>query len=131
MTGIPRATDTELLILKILWDNQPCPVRFVSEELSRMKSEEVKYTTALKLMQLMHEKGLVTRDESDRTHLYSAAHPREKMQRHVLSELASKIFGGATADLAMQALSAGKVEPEELRRLKTYIDKQLENEEGS
>ncbi|MDF1812775.1 MAG: BlaI/MecI/CopY family transcriptional regulator [Verrucomicrobiales bacterium] len=129
MAEIPRATDTELSILKILWDNQPCTVRFVTGELSRLKGEEVKYTTALKLMQLMHEKGLVTRDESERTHLYSASHTRDKMQRHVLSQLAAKIFGGATADLAMQALSAKKVEPEELRRLKAYIDKQLEAED--
>ncbi|MDF1753734.1 MAG: BlaI/MecI/CopY family transcriptional regulator [Verrucomicrobiales bacterium] len=129
MKRIPRATDSELLILKILWDHQPATVRFVTEELTRLKGEEVKYTTALKLLQLMHEKGLVERDESERSHRYSATHPREKMQRHVLKDLASKIFGGATADLAMQALSVQKVEPEELRRLKAYIDQQLQNEE--
>lgn len=128
MAKIPKATETELLILKVLWDNQPCTVRFVTEELSRIKGEEVKYTTALKLMQLMHEKGLLDRDEAERTHLYTAKHPQEKMQRHVLKDLASKIFGGATADLAMQALSAKKVEPEELRRLKAYIDQQLDKE---
>lgn len=129
MAGIPKATETELLILKILWDNQPCTVRFVTGELTRIKGDEVKYTTALKLMQLMHEKGLLDRDERERTHLYTAKHAQEKMQRHVLKDLAAKIFGGATADLAMQALSAKKVEPEELRRLKAYIDQQLEKEE--
>lgn len=129
MAGIPKATETELLILKILWDNQPCTVRFVTGELSRIKGGEVKYTTALKLMQLMFEKGLLDRDEAERTHLYTAKHSQEKMQRHVLKDLAGKIFGGATADLALQALSAKKVEPDELRRLKAYIDQQLEKEE--
>ena len=130
MAGIPRATDSELLILKILWDHQPCPVRFVAEELSRRKGEEVRYTTALKLLQLMHGKGLVKRDESERSHLYSAAHSDERMKRHILKDLAAKIFGGATADLALEALSAKKVNPEELRRLKRYIDEQLEKGEN-
>jgi len=129
MATIPKATDTELLILRILWDHQPCVVRLVTEKLSELKGDEVKYTTTLKLLQLMFEKGLVIRDESDRTHLYSAAHSPENMQRHVLKDLAAKIFGGATADLAMQALSVKKIAPEELRRLKTYIEKQLEKED--
>ena len=129
MAGIPKATETELLILKILWDHQPCSVRFVAEELSNLKGEQVGYTTALKLLQLMYEKGLVTRDESERSHRYSAVHSDQKMQRHILKDLAAKIFGGATADLALQALSAKKVNPDELRRLKAYIDQQLEKED--
>lgn len=127
---MPKATESELLILKILWDNQPCSVRFVTEQLTKQKGEEVKYTTALKLLQIMHEKDLVTRDESERSHLYSAKHDQNKMQRHVLKDLAAKIFGGATSDLAMQALSAKKVKPEELRRLRDYIDQQLEEQDN-
>ena len=131
MAGIPQATETELLILRILWDQQPCPVRVVAEELSKQRKEEVRYTTALKHLQLMFEKGLVTRDESERSHRYSAKHAEDRMQRHILKDLAAKIFGGATTELAMRALSAKKAKPEELRRLKAYIEEQLEKEEAS
>lgn len=126
MSKIPRATESELAILKILWDHQPCSVRKVTEHLSEARGEEVKYTTALKLLQLMHEKGLVNRDESERTHLYSAEHDPEKIQRSVLKDLAQRIFGGATGDLALQALSAKQADREELERLRDYIDRQLE-----
>lgn len=129
MPKIPRATESELTILKILWDHEPCSVRKVTEHLSELRGEEVKYTTALKLLQIMHEKGLVKRDESERTHLYSAKHDPEKIQRNVLKDLAQRIFGGATSDLALQALSAKEVEREELERLRDYIDKQLEEKQ--
>ena len=130
MSKIPKATDSELVILNILWDHQPCTVRFVTEQMSKSKGGEVKYTTALKLLQLMHEKGLVKRDESARTHFYSAKHSREKMQRHVLRDLAGKIFGGATTDLALQALSVGKTNPEDLERLRDYINTKLDQEKS-
>ena len=126
---IPKPTETELSILKILWDHQPCRVRLVAEELSKTKGEEVGYTTALKLLQIMHEKGLVTRDERERTHLYAAAHSARKMQRNVLKDLASRLFGGATGDLALEALAVKKVRPDQLRQLRDYIDQQLEKEE--
>lgn len=125
---IPKPTDTELSILKILWDHGPCRVRQVAEELSRERRDEVGYTTALKLLQLMHEKGLVTRDESERSHAYSARHPRERMQRHVLTSLADRIFGGATAKLAMQALSARKATPEDLKEIRRLLDELETNE---
>jgi predicted transcriptional regulator len=125
---IPKPTDAELSILRILWDHGPCRVRAVAEELSRERGEEVGYTTALKLLQLMHEKGLVTRDETERSHAYSALHPRERMQRQVLKSLADRIFGGATAQLAMQALSATPATPDELKQMRQLID-ELENPE--
>ncbi|MEO0417002.1 MAG: BlaI/MecI/CopY family transcriptional regulator, partial [Verrucomicrobiota bacterium] len=104
-------------------------VREVTEFLAEDRGEEVGYTTVLKLLQLMHEKGLVTRDESKRSHLYSAAHAKEAMQRSVLSDLAHRIFGGEATDLALQAISSGRQDPEKLKRLREYIES-IESEEN-
>ncbi len=119
---IPKPTETELSILKILWDHGPCRVRDVSERLSKERGEEVGYTTALKFLQIMFEKNLVVRDESERSHSYSAAHAKDRMQRQVLKNIADKIFGGATGELALQALSARKVKPAELKKLRAMLD---------
>ena len=85
---LPRPTDTELSILRILWDHGPARVRTVAEELSNEKGEEVGYTTALKFLQLMFEKGLVVRDESERSHRYSAAHDPEQVRGRAVGTLA-------------------------------------------
>lgn len=119
---IEKPTETELTILNILWDHGPCRVREVAEQMTKERDDEVGYTTALKMLQLMFEKGLVSRDETERSHQYSARHPRERMQRDVLKHLADKIFGGATGELALQALSARKASPTELKKLRSLLD---------
>ena len=122
-----RPTDTELSILRILWDHGPARVRKVAEELSRERGEEVGYTTALKFLQLMHEKGLVHRDESERSHRYTAAHDPDQIRGKAIGSLADKLFGGATTKLAMHALSSKPASPEELSQIRQLLD-QLESE---
>jgi predicted transcriptional regulator len=97
-------------------------VREVHEELA--KSKDVGYTTTLKLMQIMHEKGLVKRDESMRTHIYQAAVNREKTQKHLLDKMIDSLFGGSSTQLVLQALGGGeqKVSAEELAQIQTLID---------
>ncbi len=119
----PRPTESELSILGILWEHGPLRVREVTEHLSRDKGEEVGYTTALKLLQIMHEKGLVTRDESQRSHVYKPAHAQRKIQKQVIRSVADRIFGGATAELAMQAFSARKAKPGEIQQMRELLDK--------
>ena len=122
MKKLPKPTESELSILRILWEHGPCGVRVVAGELSRERQKEVGYTTALKLLQLMHAKGLVERDET-------AKHPPETMQRHVVAEVADRIFGGSTTRLAMQALSSRQASPDELTQLKQLIE-ELEQKKG-
>jgi predicted transcriptional regulator len=117
-----KPTESELEILNILWLRDLATVREVHEELA--KSKDVGYTTTLKLMQIMHEKGLVKRDESMRTHIYQAAVNREKTQKHLLDKMIDSLFGGSSTQLVLQALGGGeqKVSAEELAQIQTLID---------
>lgn len=117
-----KPTESELEILNILWHRDLATVREVHEELA--KSKDVGYTTTLKLMQIMHDKGLVKRDESMRTHIYQAAVNREKTQRHLLDKMIDSLFGGSSTQLVLQALGSGeqKVSAEELAQIQTLID---------
>jgi predicted transcriptional regulator len=122
---LPRPTDAELAILRVLWERGPSTVREVHEVLKDGSG----YTTILKLMQIMTEKGLVVRDESQRAHVYSARATQEKTQRQLVTDLVERAFGGSPAQLAMQALSTKKTSPEELaelRRLLDSLDKEVE-----
>jgi len=116
----PRPTDAELAILQVLWRHGPSTVRQVHERLSGAR--ETGYTTTLKLMQIMAEKGLVTRDESARTHVYKARRSREQTQRQLVSDLLDRAFGGSAAALVMQALSAQPHSAEELREIRRLLD---------
>ena len=98
---LPRPTDFEVSILRVLWKRGPSTVREVQEEIGR----ETGYTTVLKMMQLMAEKGLVTRDEKARTHIYKATRPAEETQRHLIRDLVDRAFNGSPMKLIMQALS--------------------------
>ncbi len=100
-----QPTDVELSFLKVLWEHGPCTVRQVHEILSREK--DMGYTTALKMLQTMHEKGLVSRDESERSHVYAAARDRQVTQRGMLKELLDKVFGGSAKELVMMAMQEG------------------------
>jgi BlaI family transcriptional regulator, penicillinase repressor len=117
-----KPTESELEILQILWQKQSATVRDVHEELA--KSKEVGYTTTLKLMQIMHEKGLVRRDESMRTHVYQPAVNKEKTQKHLLDKMIDSLFGGSSTQLVLQALGSGnqRVSSEELEQLQTLIN---------
>lgn len=116
-----KPTESELEILQILWERGLATVREVHEELSKVK--DVGYTTTLKLMQIMHEKGIVRRDESVRTHVYQAAVNKEKTQKHLLSKMIDTLFGGSSTQLVLQALGTNqKVSEEELSQIQNILD---------
>ena len=116
-----KPTEGELEILQILWQRGLATVREVHEELS--KTKDVGYTTTLKLMQIMHEKGIVKRDESVRTHVYQAAVNKEKTQKHLLSKMIDSLFGGSSTQLVLQALgSEQKVSEDELKQIQNLLD---------
>jgi predicted transcriptional regulator len=120
MARIPRPTEAELAILRVLWDLGPATVRQVNERLSAGR-RDVGYTTTLKLMQIMADKGLVTRDESDRTHVYTAKASQGQTQRQLVSDLMDKAFGGSASALVLQALNAHPASPAELEEIQRLI----------
>ena len=115
-----KPTESELEILQVLWDKGLASVREVHEELS--KTKEAGYTTTLKLMQIMHEKGLVKRDDSIKTHIYQAAVSKEKTQKHLLNKMIDTVFGGSPGELVMQALGNHKASAEELEEIQKILD---------
>ena len=117
---LPRPTDAELEILRVLWARGPATVRDVHEELAA--SRETGYTTTLKLMQIMAEKGLVTRDESARTHVYAPRLSEGETQRQLVTDLLDRAFGGSAAALVMQALRAGETTREDLGKIRELIE---------
>ena len=117
----PRPTDAELAILGVLWDRGRSTVRDVHDELNR--HSPTGYTTVLKLLQIMTEKGLVVRDETQRAHIYEARYSEQKTQRQLLSDLADRAFGGSAAKLVMQALSGRKTNQEELSAIRNLLDR--------
>lgn len=119
-TTVPRPTDAELAILRILWDRGPSTVRQVHDILGRAR--QAAYTTALKLLQIMIEKGLVERDERDRTHIYRAKLSEETTQRQLVRDLLDRAFGGSSTKLVMQALATKRASAEELRDIRKAID---------
>ena len=116
---LPRPTDAELAILRVLWEHGPSTVRQVHEALS--EARETGYTTTLKLMQIMAEKGLVTRDESQRTHVYDARLTRDATQRQLVNDLVDRAFGGSATTLVLQALSEHPASAEELAEIQKLI----------
>ena len=114
-----RPTDAELAILHVLWDRGPSTVRQVFEAIA--DARETGYTTTLKLMQIMSEKGLVSRDETARTHVYAAVISRDKTQQHLVRDLLDRAFGGSAATLVMQALSSHPTSAEERREIEQLI----------
>jgi predicted transcriptional regulator len=117
---VPRPTDAELSILRILWERGPSTVRQVHEILA--VERPAAYTTALKLLQIMTEKGLVERDERDRTHIYRAKLSEETTQRQLVRDLLDRAFGGSSSKLVMQALATRRASAEELRDIRKAID---------
>lgn len=125
MNPLPRPTDAELAILRVLWRRGPSTVKQVHEELSRRSSSV--YTTTLKILQIMTEKGLVTRDESQRAHLYTARLPEEETQSQIVGDLLDRVFEGSAGRLVMRALSARPASAGELEEIRKLLDR-LEGE---
>ena len=121
---LPRPTDAELEILRVLWERGPATVRQVHEALA--STRETGYTTTLKLMQIMADKGLVTRDESSRTHVYAARASQEHTQRQLLNDLVERAFGGSAAELVLRALSSHKTSEQELLEIRRLLDEARE-----
>jgi len=115
-----RPTDRELTILRILWDKGPSTVRDVNEIMN--EDENTGYTTTLKLMQIMAEKGLVRRDDSQFKHVYRHALTEEKAQKQLVGDLLDRAFSGSAEKLVMRALSAKKVSAKELASIRKMID---------
>ena len=119
-----KPTESELEILQIMWEKGQCSVRDVHEELAINK--DAGYTTTLKLMQIMLEKGLVKRNASAKTHLYKAIISKDEAQRGVLDKILSTVFKGSTSDLVIQALGQHRASKDEIDAIKDYL-KQFEN----
>ena len=122
-SGLPKPTDAELAILQVLWERGPSTVRQVQDALEAARGTG--YTTSLKLMQIMFEKGLLVRDETNRSHVYTAAVSRQKTQRQIVGQLLDQVFDGSARQLVLQALSAKKssrAELAEIRRLITEME---------
>jgi predicted transcriptional regulator len=117
---LPHPSSAEMAILGVLWRRGPSTVREVHAEVGPARS--VGYTTILKFMQLMHEKGLLHRDESERSHVYSAAVSQEKTQRQLVKELLDRVFGGSAQKLIQHTLSAKKSSPQELQQIRQLLD---------
>lgn len=118
--SVPRPTDAELAILRVLWERGPSTVRQVHESLTPVRPTA--YTTALKMLQIMTEKGLVRRDETDRTHIYEARLTQDQTQRQLVRDLLDRAFGGSASKLVMQALATRPASAEELTQIRELID---------
>ena len=115
-----KPTESELEILQVLWNEKAATVRTVHEEL--LKTKDAGYTTTLKLMQIMFEKGLVTRDDSNKTHIYQPAVTREKTQHQFVNKMINSLFAGSSTDLVMHALGGHNTSNAELEKIQQLIN---------
>jgi BlaI family transcriptional regulator, penicillinase repressor len=121
-----RPTEAELSILRVLWEKGPASVRDIQRILNELRPTG--YTTVLKTIQIMTEKGLVDRDESVRPQIYRARHSQEQTQRQLVRDLVQRAFGGSVKSLVLQALSTKKSSPAELEEIEKLLDR-IEGEE--
>ena len=119
--NLPRPTDAELAILGVIWKLGPSTVRAIHEEMLK-DQPRLGYTTVLKLLQIMTEKGLVERDESLRAHIYSTRESEQSTQRKLVKDLADRAFCGSATELVMQALSGRKASTTELAEIREILD---------
>src|SRR6185436_19434549 len=116
----PKPTEAELGILRVLWRRGPSTVREIWEQIN--PAQQTGYTTVLKIMQIMFEKGLLRRDEAERSHVYSARLTEEKTQQQVVGHLLERVFSGSACKLVMQALAVKKATPAELAEIRRLLD---------
>ena len=119
----PRPTDLELAILRVLWQHDSISVREVLNHLNQERKTEAGYTTVLKMLQIMTEKGLVKRDDSERPQIYSARLTQEQTQRQLVSDLLARAFDGSAKGLVMQALAAKEASAEDLAQIEQILNK--------
>jgi BlaI family transcriptional regulator, penicillinase repressor len=117
--ALPKPTDAELAILQILWRDGPSTVKAVQEALGK----ETGYTTALKFLQIMIEKGLVRRNETRKAHVYEASGSEDETQQQLVTGLLKKAFGGSSSRLVMQALASKRASPSELEEIKKLVER--------
>ena len=118
--GPPRPTESEVAILAVLWDRGPSTVREVHDEMS--ERQEIGYTTVLKFMQIMTEKGLLKRDTSIRPQIFQPSETQAKVQGDLVGDLLDRVFGGSTGRLVLRALAARPSKPDELAAIRRYLD---------
>jgi BlaI family penicillinase repressor len=119
--SIPRPTEAELELLQVIWDKQPATVREICDELNRERA--FGYTTVLKLLQIMHAKGLVLREESARAHVYRSAITQDAMQSRFLRDLSVRLFSGSAAQLALHALAMDPASPAEINEIRALLER--------
>lgn len=125
-----RPTDAELAILRVLWELGPSTVRDVHTVLEQHQARALAYTTALKLLQVMHEKGLVVRDESQRSHVYTPTWSEGAIQDRLLGDLVDKAFGGSAGNLVLRALAERPSDPSEIAEIRALLDQMEKNRDA-
>ena len=118
---LPKPTEAELELLRVMWQNEPATVREIHEALTRERPAV--YTTTLKMLQIMTAKGLVVRDEASRAHLYRATVSQDAMQSKILKDLSLRLFSGSAAQLALHALAMEPASADELEEIRTLIER--------
>ncbi len=127
MNNIPKPTKTELVILNIMWSISPATVRQIHEEI--IKNGKTSYTTTLKMLQVMHQKGLVTRDSEHKAHIYQPSLTKKDTQRQMLEDLKNRLFGGSISSLVLQALGTNSATNQnEIDEIKALLDKVEDNQ---
>jgi len=120
LESLKTPTDSELEILRVLWERGPSTVKEVQEAL--ISTKPVGYTTVLKMLQIMTVKGSVTRNEHDRAHVYVACQPAERTKRQLAGEMMEKVFGGSASELVLHALSGQKASHDEIEEIRRMLD---------
>jgi predicted transcriptional regulator len=118
----PRPTDSELGIMRVLWNRGPSTVREVLEALNSRRDQPLAYTTVLRFLQIMTEKRLVVREEGERGHVYQASAPADQTKKRLVRDLMDRLFDGSAHQLVLQALGSHKVSPTEIREIRKLLD---------
>lgn len=126
--NLPRPTEAEMAILRALWNKHPATVREVMEALNQDRQPPLAYTTVLKFMQIMTDKGLVTRNDADRTHTFIPAVPAQQTRLQMVGDLVERVFEGNLSQLVLQALGSGKLSQEEAAEIKKLLDQQTKGD---
>ena len=118
----PRPTDSELAIMRVLWERGPSTVREALESLNSRREQPLAYTTVLRFLQIMTEKGLVVREEGERGHVYEPSVPASQTKQHLVRDLMDRLFDGSARELVLQALGTNKVSRSEIREIRKLLD---------